>query len=218
MKKLIIFDLDGTLLDTSEGIMHCYRKTGEILNLKENIFENKKCVIGGPLKDGFRRLYMIDSESQLEKAIAAYRSLYQSEGINMFTTYQGIEVLLKNLKENGYLLAVATLKAESYAKQMLDSSGLAEYFDVIHGWDGTDSCTKAYIITKVIFTLNLIPSDSILVGDSEYDAYGADAAEVDFLGVSYGFGIKKGDNKSQLFPISDSPEDVLDYIINSACD
>lgn len=218
MKKLIIFDLDGTLLDTSEGIMHCYRKTGEILNLKENIFENKKCVIGGPLKDGFRRLYMIDSESQLEKAIAAYRSLYQSEGINMFTAYQGIEELLKNLKENGYLLAVATLKAESYAKQMLDSSGLAEYFDVIHGWDGTDSCTKAYIITKVIFTLNLIPSDSILVGDSEYDAYGADAAEVDFLGVSYGFGIKKGDNKSQLFPISDSPEDVLDYIINSACD
>lgn len=218
MKKLIIFDLDGTLLDTSEGIMHCYRKTGEILNLKENIFENKKCVIGEPLKDGFRRLYMIDSESQFEKAIAAYRSLYQSEGINMFTTYQGIEVLLKNLKENGYLLAVATLKAESYAKQMLESAGLAKYFDVIHGWDGTDSCTKAYIITKVIFTLNLIPSDSILVGDSEYDAYGADAAEVDFLGVSYGFGIKKGDNKSQLFPISDSPEDVLDYIINSACD
>lgn len=218
MKKLIIFDLDGTLLDTSEGIMHCYRKTGEILNLKENIFENKKCVIGGPLKDGFQQLYKIDSESQLEKAIAAYRSLYQSEGINMFTAYQGIEELLKNLKENGYLLAVATLKAESYAKQMLESSGLAKYFDVIHGWDGTDSCTKAYIITKVIFTLNLIPSDSILVGDSEYDAYGADAAEVDFLGVSYGFGIKKGDNKSQLFPISDSPEDVLDYIINSACD
>lgn len=218
MKKLIIFDLDGTLLDTSEGIMHCYRKTGEILNLKENVIENEKCVIGGPLKDGFKRLYKINSESQLENAIATYRSLYQSEGINMFTAYQGIEELLKNLKENGYLLAVATLKAESYAKQMLESAGLAKYFDVIHGWDGTDSCTKAYIITKVIFTLNLIPSDSILVGDSEYDAYGADAADVDFLGVSYGFGIKKGDNKSQLFPISDSPEDVLDYIINSACD
>ncbi len=218
MKKLIIFDLDGTLLDTSEGIMHCYRKTGEFLNLQENTVENKKCVIGGPLKDGFKHLYKIDSESQLEKAIATYRSLYQSKGINMFTTYRGIDELLKNLKENGYMLAVATLKAESYAKQMLDSSGLSEYFDVIHGWDGTDSCTKAYIITKVIFNLKLFSSDAILVGDSEYDAYGADAAEVDFLGVSYGFGIKKSESKSQLFPIADSPEDVLDYIINSAHD
>ncbi|WP_294466558.1 HAD family hydrolase [uncultured Ruminococcus sp.] len=218
MKKLIIFDLDGTLLDTSEGIMHCYRKTGAILNLQENTIENKKCVIGGPLKDGFQCLYKIDSENQLEKAIATYRSIYQSEGIKMFCAYDGIEELLKNLKENGYLLAVATLKAESYAKQMLESAGFAKYFDVIHGWDGTDRCTKAYIITKVIFTLNMISSEAILVGDSEYDAYGADAADVDFLGVSYGFGIRKCESKSKLFPIADSPEDVLDYIINFACD
>lgn len=98
----------------------------------------------------------------------------------------------------------------------MKSAGLSEYFDVIHGWDGTDSCTKAYILTKVIFTLNLISSDAILVGDSAYDAYGADAADVDFLGVSYGFGIKK--DKKNLFPIADSPEDVLVYIINTACD
>ena len=218
MKKLIIFDLDGTLLDTSEGIMHCYRKTGAILNLQENTREKKKCVIGRPLKDGFQCLYKIDSENQLEKAIATYRSIYQSEGIKMFCAYDGIEELLKNLKENGYLLAVATLKAESYAKQMLESAGFAKYFDVIHGWDGTDRCTKAYIITKVIFTLNMISSEAILVGDSEYDAYGADAADVDFLGVSYGFGIRKCESKSKLFPIADSPEDVLDYIINFACD
>lgn len=99
MKKLIIFDLDGTLLDTSEGIMHCYRKTGAILNLQENVIENTKCVIGGPLKDGFQCLYKIDSENQLEKAIATYRSIYQSEGIKMFCAYDGIEELLKILKK-----------------------------------------------------------------------------------------------------------------------
>lgn len=218
MKKLIIFDLDGTLLDTSEGIMHCYRKTGEILNLKENVIENEKCVIGGPLKDGFKRLYKINSESQLENAIATYRSLYQNEGINMFCTYRGIDELLKNLKDNGFLLAVATLKAESYAKQMLESAGLAKYFDVISGWDGTDKCTKAVILTETLCKLKTLKSRAILVGDSVYDSNGADIAGIDFLGVSYGFGIKKGDNKSQLFPIFDSPEDVLDYIINSACD
>lgn len=216
MKKLIIFDLDGTLLDTSEGIMHCYRKTGEILNLQENTIENKKCVIGGPLKDGFQQLYKIDSESQLEKAITVYRSLYQSEGINMFCTYSGIEQLLKNLKDNGFLLAVATLKAESYAKQMLESAGLSEYFDVISGWDGTDKCTKAVILTETLCKLKTLKSRAILVGDSVYDSKGADIAGIDFLGVSYGFGIKKGENKRKLFPIADSPDAVFDFLINSS--
>lgn len=212
MKKLIIFDLDGTLLDTSEGIMHCYRKTGEILNLRENTADNKKCVIGGPLKDGFQRLYEIESEAQLEKAVATYRSLYQSEGINMFCTYRGIEELLKNLKQNGCKLAVATLKAESYAKQMLEKAGLSEFFDVICGWDGTDRCTKAVIITEVLCRLRTMRSKAILIGDSVYDFKGADIAGIDFLGVSYGFGFGQSDNKKNSFPIAASPEEVPDYI------
>ena len=58
-KKLIIFDLDGTLLDTSEGILHCYHKTAKLLNLKKNPIDNDSIVIGGPLSDGFRTLYDI---------------------------------------------------------------------------------------------------------------------------------------------------------------
>ncbi|MDD5796894.1 MAG: HAD hydrolase-like protein [Oscillospiraceae bacterium] len=215
MKKLIIFDLDGTLLDTSEGIMHCYRKAGKILHLQENSVDNKKCVIGGPLKDGFQRLYKLESEKQLENAIAVYRSNYQSEGIKMFSAYCGIQELLKSLKEKGCLLAVATLKSEAYAKQMLESAGLSKYFNVIYGWDGTDSCTKAGILKRVISSLNMTPSDAILVGDSEYDAQGANAADTDFLGVSYGFGIKKDESKKTPFPVADSPQAVLDYIINT---
>lgn len=213
MKNLIIFDLDGTLLDTSNGIMYCYRKTGEILGLEENTVDNRECVIGGPLRDGFQTLYKITSEKQLAQAIDTYRSLYQSEGINMFKAYDGIAKLLDSLKSNGYLLAVATLKLEKYAQQMLKQAELSDYFDIIHGWDGTDSCTKAFIITKVLYTLNTFTSNAVLVGDSVYDAKGADAAEVDFLGVSYGFGLNKNDSNNSKFPIVGSPEEVFDYII-----
>ncbi|MGN0460901.1 MAG: HAD hydrolase-like protein [Ruminococcus sp.] len=215
MKRLVIFDLDGTLLNTSEGIMHSYRKTGEILNLQENTIKNKKCVIGGPLRDGFNRLYKIETEGQLEKAITIYRSIYQREGIKMFSAYQGIEELLKNLKENGYLIGVATLKSENFAKQMLEKAGLSKYFDSVNGWDGTNGCTKSCIIKRVISALSMTSADAILVGDSEYDAKGAKTADVDFLGVSYGFGIKKVETENLTYPIVNSPKDIFDYISNT---
>lgn len=213
MKKLIIFDLDGTLLDTSEGIMYCYRSTGEALNLKKNEVDNAKCVIGGPLRDGFERLYEIESDETLCRAIETYRKLYKSDGIKKFKPYDGIKEMLSTLKDNGCLLAVATLKLESYAKQMLESAGLSEYFDIICGWDGTDGCTKAVILTKVMCELKTMKSNAILVGDSVYDAKGADVAGIDFLGVTYGFGIKEDDNLSIKYPIASSPKEISEYII-----
>lgn len=213
MKKLIIFDLDGTLIDTSQGIMHCYHEAGNLLELEENPIDNEKCVIGGPLSDGFRALYKINDKDTLHQAIDKYRQLYGEIGINLFSVYDGVEQMLDNLKENGYLLAVATLKAEDYAKEILRKAGLSEKFDVICGWDGTEKCTKAMIITKVLYTLNVMCGDALLAGDSEYDAKGADAAGVDFLGVGYGFGLKNKIYKDK-FIIANSPEDICDCIFN----
>ena len=150
-KKLIIFDLDGTLLDTSEGILHCYHKTAKLLNLKKNPIDNDSIVIGGPLSDGFRTLYDIPDEETLAKAIDTYRNLYANEGITKFSVYNGIDTALSKLKSDGYKLGVATLKLEEYAKTMLNDAGLAKYFDIIHGWDGTEKCTKSYTVTKVLF-------------------------------------------------------------------
>ena len=150
-RKLIIFDLDGTLLDTSDGILHCYHKTASMLNLRKNSVENDSIVIGGPLSDGFRTLYDIPDEETLAKAIDTYRKLYANEGITKFSAYNGIDTSLSELKSDGYQLGVATLKLEEYAKSMLKNAGLAKYFDIIHGWNGTEKCTKAYTVTKVLF-------------------------------------------------------------------
>ena len=186
-RKLIIFDLDGTLLDTSDGILHCYHKTASMLNLRKNSVENDSIVIGGPLSDGFRTLYDIPDEETLAKAIDTYRKLYANEGITKFSAYNGINTALSELKSDGYQLGVATLKLEEYAKSMLKNAGLAKYFDIIHGWNGTEKCTKAYTVTKVLFEQKCLAKNAVLVGDSVYDKNGAEIAGVDFLGVTYDY-------------------------------
>ena len=211
VKKLIIFDLDGTLLDTSEGILHCYHKTARMLNLKKNSVENDSIVIGGPLSEGFRTLYDIPDEETLAKAIDTYRSLYANEGITKFSAYNEIETALNKLKSDGYQLGVATLKLEEYAKTMLENARLAKYFDIIHGWDGTEKCTKAYTVIKVLFEQKCLAKNAVLVGDSVYDKNGAEIAGVDFLGVTYGFGIKQGDKTNSRFDTVDSPVELTEY-------
>lgn len=210
-RKLIIFDLDGTLLDTSDGILHCYHKTASMLNLRKNSVENDSIVIGGPLSDGFRTLYDIPDEETLAKAIDTYRNLYANEGITKFSAYNGIDTSLSELKSDGYQLGVATLKLEEYAKSMLKNAGLAKYFDIIHGWNGTEKCTKAYTVTKVLFEQKCLAKNAVLVGDSVYDKNGAEIAGVDFLGVTYGFGIKKGDKTNSRFDTVDSHVELTEY-------
>ena len=210
-RKLIIFDLDGTLLDTSDGILHCYHKTASMLNLRKNSVENDSIVIGDPLSDGFRTLYDIPDEETLAKAIDTYRKLYANEGITKFSAYNGIDTSLSELKSDGYQLGVATLKLEEYAKSMLKNAGLAKYFDIIHGWNGTEKCTKAYTVAKVLFEQKCLAKNAVLVGDSVYDKNGAEIAGVDFLGVIYGFGIKKGGKTNSRFDTVDSSVELSEY-------
>ena len=156
-RKLIIFDLDGTLLDTSEGILHCYHKTAKLLNLKKNPIDNDSIVIGGPLSDGFRTLYDIPDEETLAKAIDTYRNLYANEGITKFGVYNGIDTTLSKLKSDGYKLGVATLKLEEYAKTMLNDAGLAKYFDIIHGWDAQKNAPNHIPLPKCCLSKNVLP-------------------------------------------------------------
>ncbi len=213
MKKLVIFDLDGTLLDTSDGIMYSYKAAGEKLGLVPNEVSNRKIVIGGPLRDGFNTLYKITSEKQIDEAITAYRSFYMQEGIKRFKVYNGIETMLISLRENGFKTAVATLKLEEYAVKMLSDAGLSRYFGVIRGWDGTDKSDKSTIIAQGLSDLQIAPINAVLVGDSVYDEKGASIAGVDFLGVSYGFGIKKEKSANSDFPIVNSPKEVAEFFM-----
>ena len=99
--------------------------------------------------------------------------------------------MLKNLKEKGYKLAIATLKADSVVIRMVENMEISEYFDCVCGMTNDDNLTKAELIQMCMHNLKANPTKTVFVGDSLGDYEGAINAKVEFIGVTYGFGFKK---------------------------
>lgn len=189
MKKYscVMFDLDGTLANTFSGILNSYRYACQKMELNSPTETVVGEAIGAPLLEVFERRFCLEHETAL-LAVMHYREYYATNGIYEVKTYDKMEEVLKELKMRGYMLAVATLKKESFAVEILRTLGLYQYFDIVVGMNDGDSLTKSQMLDKVINTLSCDKSTSLLVGDSSYDAIGADESKIDFIGVTYGFG------------------------------
>lgn len=185
----VLFDLDGTLLDTSRGILNCISYAEAAMPLPVLDEECKRRFIGPPLPESFQREYALN-ESDGMRAVEFYRERYQTKGLLEAEIYPGIQPLLTALQANGASMAVATLKLERYAQTMISFFGLANYFNCVCGTDEKGRVTKAEIIGKCLKKIGALPGEAVLVGDSRYDRSGAEQAGVDFIGVSYGFGFK----------------------------
>lgn len=189
--KLVIFDLDGTLADTSEGIYNAHRYTAEQMGIE--LYENSLVgVIGGELLSIYQTRFGLSAEKARE-AVDIYRAWYQETGIFQAELYSGMDALLAALKSQGMKLAVATLKREDFAVKLLKSLGVAQYFDVIYGMDHADTLNKSMLIEKCLRVNNGDKNSTVLVGDSLSDLQGARLAEIDFIPVMYGFGFQNKD-------------------------
>lgn len=187
MYRLIVFDLDGTLADTSPGIIECHRYANAAMGRPITDDRLLEGIIGGPLYETYRERFGYP-EDEARRAVEIYRARYAEVGVAGSALYPGMDACLAALKERGYLLAVATLKAEELARRLLDRLGVAGYFDVIHGMDRQDGRSKSDIIRMCMAELGAAPEETVLVGDSVHDAKGAQQTGVAFLGVTYGFG------------------------------
>jgi phosphoglycolate phosphatase len=187
--KLIIFDLDGTIADTSRGIINCHKHANAMMGNKIEDEKMLASVIGGPLLNTYRTKFGY-SEADARLAVDIYRERYATEGFKEAVLYPEMEKTLIALKEKGYRLAVATLKAEKFAIPMLIELGVGDLFDVIHGVDDKDTHTKSSMIDLCIKELKCTKEESVLVGDSIHDARGAMESGIDFIAATYGFGFK----------------------------
>lgn len=188
--ECVLFDLDGTLANTYEGIFNSYKYAAEQMDLPLPTEKLVNEAIGAKLTEVFRDKFDLD-DIRVDEATAHYRKRYADHGIYEACSYPQMDQVLRHLKESGLRVGVATLKKEEFAKQMLEHLNLAQYFDVIVGMDTKDNLTKAGIIQKILSILGQEAVKTVLVGDSFYDALGAEEAGVDFIGVTYGFGFKK---------------------------
>lgn len=187
--KVILFDLDGTLSDPKEGITKSVQYALEKMDIVETDTDRLETFIGPPLQVSFGEYYGFD-EKETTRAIDFYRDRFREKGMFENVMYPNIPSLLKALKENDYVLVVATSKPTVFADQIIKYFELEEYFQLIVGsnLDGTRS-SKTEIIQYILekYT-DFTPSEFVMVGDRKHDIIGAKNTGIDSIGVTYGYG------------------------------
>ena len=169
---VILFDLDGTLTDSAEGIVNSVVYALERKGIPYASKQALRRFVGPPLQDSFRD-YCRFSDEQAKEMVRIFREYFTQKGIYENAVYDGVPEMLDSLCKAGYTLAVATSKPEAFAEQILARFDLAKYFTVIAG-ASMDGTTKPVVIRQALSRLATEPSDRVLmVGDREHDVLGA---------------------------------------------
>ncbi len=184
--KAILFDLDGTLTDSGEGIINCALMTLERYGLPLPSREEMRVFVGPPLGQSFINHGVPPEEA--ENAIAIYRSRYIPIGKFENHPYEGIESLLSRLCDEGYDLYVATSKPEKMSIEILEHFGLARYFRLICGATMDSSRSSKADVIRYLLERTGGAENAIMVGDTEFDVIGAKAHGIPTVGVSWGYG------------------------------
>lgn len=189
MIRCTLFDVDGTLIHSYPGIYNAYRFAFEQMQLDFPGEPFVRQAIGSSLPHAFEGLYGM-GPATAQEAIRHYRAYYSARGRHEATTYPGIPDALRHLRASGYRIGTATLKNERFAAEMLKEFGILDCFDAVCGMDGGNTLTKSKLITRCMERLHARPEDTLLIGDSIFDAQGAEEAGVRFLPVTYGYGFQ----------------------------
>jgi len=209
MKKLVFFDLDGTLTDSSEGILESLKYMMNKLSLRipnETILAS---FIGPPLRDSLLTVYGLENE-EAKIAETIYREYFAEKGIHRLCVYPDIKKMLNELSSD-YLLAVATSKPEIYAKQIVAEIGLTEYFFDIFGADlDGQRAKKADVIAYALNKLDTL--EAVMIGDRKFDILGAKANNLSSIGVLYGFGSRDELVNAQADIVVDSVSELTDAV------
>lgn len=188
MKKLVIFDFDGTIADTSEGIFNSIEYAREKMGLKELTKEQMRSHIGPPMEESYAKNFALSGE-RLKQAIAYHKEYAMRSGFLEIKLYDGIREMLSYLKERGAVCAIATLKAQETAEKIIKAFGLDRWVDRTEGVQKTPR-KKSEMLLSLLREYSLDRGDAVLVGDSMFDLVSAKEARMDFYAVVYGFGFE----------------------------
>jgi phosphoglycolate phosphatase len=185
--KHIIFDLDGTLSDSREGILNSYRYACEKLGIDVPEKDNLMSLIGPPLQKGFEDRFGLRGEA-VGEAVKVFREYYSSKGLYENVLYDGMKELVQDLARAGACLYVATSKYDVFARQVMQYFQIDSCFADIAGADYEGRVTKIDLISELLRRHGILdPADVVMIGDTKYDVLAAAELEIDSVGVTYGF-------------------------------
>ena len=216
--KAVIFDVDGTLLDTSEGVLASVKYTIKKFGFRELSDEKLRTFIGPPIQRSFAQHYNLEGDI-IQDIATVFRNRYKDYDLLKAVPYDGIFELMDSLGKAGIKVAVATYKRQDYAEKIMREFGFYEYTDIVCGADHENKLSKKDIICNALKLCGIDNyKDAVMVGDSDNDAIGASQIGADFVGVTYGFGFKTKQDVMEFDNIgaADTTDEVLDIIINSA--
>lgn len=214
MFDYILFDLDGTLTNSKEGIVNSVKYALKHFGIEENDEEKLQLFIGPPLKQQFMEQYGLDSEKALE-AVKVYRERYVPIGMFENELYEGVETMLKDLSKAGKKIALASSKPIKMCEKIMEHFNVAKYFDVIVGSEDIGAkSTKTGVIEAAVEYFNLEKKQSVvMVGDRKYDIIGAKNCGLFCVGVTYGFGSYEELSSEGADHIVRSVEELEEYLI-----
>lgn len=208
-KKAILFDLDGTLTDSCEGIINSIVYTLDAYGVTGYDRNDLYRFVGPPLTESFKELLCVDGEKVME-AVEKYREYFRDTGIFENRLYDGVESLLNSLANSGKKIILATSKAEAFAVRILEHFNILQYFEVVAGSELSGERNKKdevikYALDKAgLSALN----DAVMVGDRKYDITGAKRSGIDSIGILYGYGSREELEEAGATAIAETVEEL----------
>ena len=184
--KLIVFDWDGTLSDSVSRIVNCIQLAAADHQMPAPTFDQAKDVIGLGLREAVGQLFPDAEQALIEEFSLSYSAHYRSQDSNPCDFFPNVLDTLEQLRDQGYLLAVATGKSRAGLDRVLGATGLGELFHGSRCADETASKPQPLMLEQLLQEFNLQPGQALMVGDTEFDMEMAANAAMPRLGVSYG--------------------------------
>lgn len=205
--KLIIFDMDGTMVDSWPGMEYCYNQTFRQYGREDMTEEEFLDGFVGNLTDNLRKMLRLDGE-ELETAVATFRQHYRERGHALSRPFEGILDLVRGLHSEGFTLGVATMIYKPYAIDILKELDIDGCFQIVEGSDVRGERSKADMIMNCMAKAGVGPDDTLMIGDSFKDQKAAEKTHVGFIAAAYGYGITVSNCEEYGYEYASKPEDL----------
>lgn len=210
--RYLLFDLDGTLTDSQEGIIRCLHHALGTMGF--DIPEDTGRFLGPPLFESFEKFCGMD-KGQVQEAVRIFRERYASVGLFENRVYEGVPEMLRRLKDSGLYLCVATSKVGVYAERILERFGLSGYIGFVGGAElnGTRN-EKWEVIEYVLENAGISDRSQVLmIGDRRQDVLGAHKTGLKCMGVLWGYGSEDELSQAGADYIAGTPQEAADMLL-----
>lgn len=211
----VLFDFDGTVTDTGEGILKSLQYSFEKMGRTSPPLDDLKKFIGPPIHYSYTHFYGV-SEQEVDEYIKKYRERYREKGIYECFVYDGMKETIETLRKEGVKIAIASSKPISLIYDVMEYLKITELFDAVSGVkiDNSNHSGKAFLLEDAMAQLRVKDKSKVLmVGDRKFDIDGASDVGVDSCGVLFGYGSKEEFLKHNATYIVEKPQDILSIVL-----